>query len=99
MPDIYISSPKKRIASQAKTIIQKVGEKKTKNSLSAFIALPAKINFETQNKEEKIILLLRRHLITNISWVLIAILMVLSPIVLKVVPLLSFMPPRFQFIV
>jgi len=99
MPDIYIASVKKRIAGQAKKIIQKVGEKTTKNNWASFIALPSKINFETQNKEEKIILILRSHWITNISWFLIALLMVFSPLMLYVVPFLSFMPSRFQLII
>lgn len=99
MPDIYISSPKKRIANQARKIIQKVGEKKTNNPLAAFIALPKKINFETQDKEEKIILLLRQHWITNLRWFLISFLMLISPYVLKFFPLLSFLPSRFKFIV
>lgn len=88
----------KRIEKEAEKIIKAVGEKKTKNPLASFVALPSKIRFETQDKGEKIILLLRRHWITNISWILIAILMIAAPSILKFIPFLSFMPPRFQLI-
>lgn len=40
----------------------------TKNPLAAFAFAP-KVYFETQNPGEKIVLLLRRHFITNIKWI------------------------------
>lgn len=99
MPDIYVASPKKRIESEANKIIKNVGEKETKNPLAAFVALPSNISFETQEDEEKIILLLRRHWITNLSWAVTAIAMMFAPLILQVVPLLDFLPPRFKFII
>jgi uncharacterized membrane protein YdbT with pleckstrin-like domain len=96
MPDIFVSSPKKRIESEAKQIIKKVGEQETKNPLAAFVALPKGVKFKTQEQEEYIILLLRRHWITNIYWIAIAFLMILAPLITMEVPLLSFMPQRFQ---
>lgn len=98
MPDIFVASPKKRIESQAKKIIKSIGEKETRNPLAAFVALPSNIEFETQAKEEKIILLLRRHWVTNVPWFLMAVLMALAPLLLRVVPLLDFMPVRFQLV-
>lgn len=59
---------------------------------------PDKINFETQEDGENIVLLLRRHIITNVGWIVIAVLMVLAPAVLNFFPLLSFLPTRFQFV-
>lgn len=98
MPDIYIASPRKRINAEARKIIKEVGEKKTKNPLAAFVALPSKINFETQDEEEKIILFLRRHWATNIFWILISFLMIIAPLILKIIPLLGFLPLRFKII-
>lgn len=70
----------------------------TKSPLAAFVVRPKKLKFETQESQEKILLLLRKHPITNLSWILIAGLMVLAPLMLTVVPLLAFFPMRFQLV-
>jgi len=88
---------KKKITSFRREIYQLIG--KTKNPLAAFVAKPDGVNFETQLSKEKIILLLRRHWITNLGWVLIASLMIFAPVFLTSFPLISFLPSRFQFIV
>lgn len=105
MPDIYIApsknkkvSHKKRIIKEAIKIIEKIGEEKTKNPLAAFVALPAKVKFETQDKEEKIILLLRRHWVTNVPWILLVLLMLVVPLGTRFFPLFNFIPQRFFFI-
>lgn len=69
-----------------------------KNSfLSGFVAYPQSTSFETQEEKEKIILLLRQHFITNIHWILMVILMLFAPLILSVIPLIDFLPARFQF--
>ncbi|MBM4402151.1 MAG: PH domain-containing protein [Candidatus Cloacimonetes bacterium] len=50
-----------------------------KNPLAAFAVAP-KIYFETQNPGEKIVLLLRRHFITNFGWIVITIILVILPL-------------------
>jgi uncharacterized membrane protein YdbT with pleckstrin-like domain len=55
------------------------------------------LRFETQESNEEVILLLRRHWVTNIPWIAIAILMLWAPLVLSIFPLLDFMPARYQF--
>lgn len=49
------------------------------NSLSAFATLPNKVFFQTQADEEKIVLLLRQHPITNLPWILTFLLMLIAP--------------------
>jgi len=71
---------------------------KTSNPLSAFIARPRGVAFETQNKKEEIILILRRHWVTNLRWVLTAVLMAVAPVFLLSVPLIAFLPAQFQLI-
>lgn len=71
---------------------------RTKNPLAAFAVLPKKVSFETQEMREKIVLLLRKHWVTNIPWILITTGMVLAPLFLTTFPLLAFLPPRFQMI-
>ena len=67
--------------------------------MASFVARPDGVNFETQLDKEKIILLLRRHWITNLPWLFIALIMILAPLVLVSFPLIDFLPSRFQFIV
>lgn len=49
--------------------------------LTYFAVNPNGVRFETQEKEESVILFLRQHLIVNLGWVLIAVILVLTPTV------------------
>jgi hypothetical protein len=69
---------------------------RTTNPLSAFVVRPKKLKFETQDPQETILLVLRRHPITNLSWILLTILGLLAPAVTLVVPLIDFLPVKFQ---
>ena len=105
MPDIFISGkeekPKKKKDSIAKKP-KKVSKHKLKghshDPLAAYCYFPDKVDFETRERKEKIVLLLRRHPITNVAWILIVILMIFAPLTLSVFPILSFLPSNFQFI-
>lgn len=58
---------------------------------SAYIERPTQCRFEGQDPDEKILLLLRAHSITNLSWVFSAILIFAVPFVLpKMTPLIGF---------
>lgn len=72
--------------------------KPTRNPLAAFVARPANIRFATQEQKEEIILLLRRHWVTNVPWVLLACLLVVAPRLLRFFPLFEFLPPRYQVV-
>ncbi len=73
-------------------------EKPNNNPFSSFAALPRFFAFESQHESEQVALLLRKHPIVNIPWIIISILMVFAPLILLYVPLISFLPWRFQFI-
>ena len=62
-----------------------------KQPLTAYIVNPPKMHFESQEEEEQVILLLRKHPITNIPWIISGVLLLLAPIV--IFPLLSFLNP------
>lgn len=103
MPDIYVApkrkaKAKKPIKKQAeeKAETEKVREAHTANPLAAYVSSPRNIRFENQEAKEEIVLLLRRHWVTNISWILLATLMILAPSFLRFFPLLTFLPARFQ---
>lgn len=52
------------------------------NLLTAFAVNPTGLRFETQEEEEKVILFLRQHIIVNVPWILITILLVIAPTVI-----------------
>lgn len=72
--------------------------KPTQNPLAAFTVLPKRVSFETQEVKETIVLLLRKHWVTNVPWIIVALLMILAPLFLQTFPLLVFLPFRFQVV-
>jgi hypothetical protein len=66
------------------------------NPLHAFAAKPANTSFDSQNHEEEVLLLLRQHPVTQIKWILIAIILIFVPYLLSYIGFLSFLPARFQ---
>lgn len=71
---------------------------RTKHSLSSFLARPKVFDFDDRDGEEEIILVLRRHWFTNLSWILIFFLMLIFPSFLDFVPLLESFPSRYNLI-
>lgn len=88
MPELYTS--------ETKTQHKLPGH--THNPLAAYCFRPDNVTFATQDQGEKVVLLLRRHPITNIGWIALATLLVFAPAVLVNFPLLSFLPSNFQFV-
>ncbi len=70
----------------------------THSPLSSYFYFPDSVKFIAKDSKEKIVLLLRRHPITNVPWIIVSLLMFAAPMVLSTFPLLSFMPDRFQFV-
>lgn len=111
MPDVFISEQKNiKPHLKADESDEKAGnlnpskkvierhEFHSHNPLSAYCYFPDGIKFVAKDSDEKIVLFLRRHPITNIPWILISILMFVAPMVLSEFPILSFLPDNFQFI-
>lgn len=71
----------------------------THNSLSAFNYYPDRVEFINKDPEEKVILLLRSHPITHVSWLLIVGLMLIIPNFFPVFDFFGLMPARFQIII
>lgn len=72
-------------------------ESSINNPLAAFISKPTNILFDAQTNAEEIILVLRKHPITQIPWVLSAIGVAFLPLLLGMIGFLDFLPPNFQF--
>ena len=109
MPDIFISkkkasAPKRTEPAAAGPSEVPKGEARhqlpghTHNPLAAYCYHPDRAAFENQESKEHIVLLLRRHPITNLRWISVFVLMIVAPIVLSSFPLLDFLPGNFRFI-
>ena len=110
MPDIFISEEKKENEKQVKesTPVEKevkeilgktLIKKEVKSLIASYLRNPKGVDFEIKEKQEKIELLLRMHPITNLRWILVALIMIFAPAVLKSFPILDFLPGNYQFIV
>ncbi len=75
------------------------GDEHTTNPLAAFAVMPRRISFETQEMKEQIVLLLRKHWVTNTPWIVLIFALALVPMFSRINVLFSFLPARFQFIV
>ena len=71
----------------------------TKNPLSAFGYVPDKVSFDAIEEDENIVLFLRQHPITNVPWIIGAILLALAPFLLIIFPILAGVPENFQLII
>lgn len=59
----------------------KSGEKlRQPHSLSAFMFLPDRVSFQNQEPDETIVLLLRKHWVTNISWLFTGFILLIIPL-------------------
>ncbi|MBU0569713.1 hypothetical protein KKB40_02950 [Patescibacteria group bacterium] len=68
----------------------------TRSPLSAFCFYPDRVKFANKDAEEKIILLLRKHPITNLGWIIIAFLMIIAPTFLPLLTFFEFLPTEFR---
>jgi hypothetical protein len=68
----------------------------TKSSFSSFLVKPDVIDFPERNDNEQIILALRPHWFTNVSWLLMTILMLFLPLAFSYFNFLAFLPTNYQ---
>lgn len=69
-----------------------------KNPLKAFFFMPAKFYFETKERKEKIVLMVRKHPVTNLPWVFMAFILALLPKLFIFLPTINELPPDYQFV-
>lgn len=65
------------------------------NPISAFNYYPRRVNFRNKDPEEKVILLLRKHPITNLGWISLTFILVILPPFISAMPFLDGVPFRF----
>lgn len=61
--------------------LHRILPEKKDGAISSVIILPEKLEFETQNPNERVFIMLRMHKITNLGWFLSSIIMMLIPII------------------
>lgn len=101
MPDIFVntsSEPAKSFSPSPK-VAGAPFPKRHHSRFSAFWQYPEKVDFETKEKDEKVILLLRQHPIVNVGWILLAFLMLTVPTIIGMLGVFSSFPPKFKLII
>jgi len=69
----------------------------SRNPLSAFLVNPKILSFSEREENEKIYLAARPHWVTNLSWVIIFILMLFVPLFFGYFSFLNFFPIQYRF--
>lgn len=86
---------KPRITNPTEEIKKRLASLPIRGIFSAFIPSPKNVRFENQEEEEKLILLLRRHTITNIPWIFITAILIVIPFFYQLFPLFDFLPKHY----
>lgn len=103
MTELFHSPDTQNIQSQEKPMEEKspceIPEVEKGGMFSAFKAYPRSVSFETRDKDEKIILMLRQHPIVNLPWVLISVLLFLAPSILERIGLFAVFPEGYPSVI
>lgn len=106
MTDLFVSPPKNE-NDPPQLVPEKLPETEkerkripghTHNIFSSFCLYPEDIDFETREGDEKIILMVRKHIMTNFGWLAITVLLLFVPGVVKTFGILSILPAGYSFI-
>jgi hypothetical protein len=68
----------------------------SRNPLATFMVMPKGVSVEIQDEDEVILLLVRRHVITNIKWILVALVLGMAPIFFGAFPFYEVLLPTFR---
>ena len=103
MPDIFVAPPSSgkqekppSPTSGEPSELEKIKQERSGHSLAAFVPTPESWRFETQEKDEKIVLILRRHWLTNLGWISAGVSLTVLPIIGLIVYRLPLVPGRFK---
>ena len=70
----------------------------TKHPLSSLLINPDVFTFEEKAQQEKVLVVARSHWVTNVGWILTAILILLAPSLLSLVPFSSDISTRYKIL-
>jgi hypothetical protein len=71
----------------------------THNPLASFCVYPDDVKFAGKDDEEKVVLLLRRHPITNLPWIVAMFVMAVIPAFFPLLPFMDQIPSGFRLII
>lgn len=97
MPDVFVSPEED--AENIKQPESTVGVQHSHGFLSSFCLYPDNIDFETRENGEKIILMVRKHLVTNFKWVAVTILLLFLPTIGRVVGVFNALPVGYELVI
>lgn len=99
MPQIYSSSGQKEGKETDEAAQTRASLPLTSGGVfSSFISRPDWVSFEVEEDGEKVLLVLRKHIVTNVPWMLVAIVLVFAPFALLKLPFFDVLPLRFQVV-
>ncbi len=70
----------------------------TSNPLAAFNYFPSQVDFVNKDPDEKVVLFLRKHPITNLKWVVPSFFMIILPPFVSAMSILEFLPGDYLFL-
>jgi hypothetical protein len=65
--------------------LQAILPERKESTISSVVVLPENLEFETQNPNEQVYIMLRRHIITNFGWIVMSVFMLLLPLIVSAV--------------
>lgn len=89
-------STSRKSVSQIKSVIKTDG---SDSMFSSFATFPKKVGFETQEGGETVILFLRQHIIVNLGWVLMSIILFIIPMFFSQFPPYELLPAAYQMVI
>ncbi len=104
MPDVFISpSQNEKITKEvkAKVDLSNINFSRLKKPfgfLTAFAVQPSFLRYEAQEKDEKIVLFLRRHFFTNVGWLIVTFCLFLVPLFAFGFFSFDFIPFSYRFL-
>ena len=97
MPEIFVASDNENKVE--KNNLPEIPAEGRHGLFSAFRFHPKNVNFETKEKEEKVILMLRQHPITNLGWILMSVILFLCPPIFQRTGLLNLLPVGYPLVI
>jgi hypothetical protein len=94
MPDLFVNTP----PSLTPSPVSKLRIPRSR-FLRAFLQFPRNLHFDTQDKKEQVILLLRQHPIVILPWLIFTLFLSFAPLLLARFLSLSFLPATYRLLV
>jgi len=99
MPDLYTAKPTEKPPKTHRKTSVFDRLKNVESPFSAFVVKPDGVSFENQRRGEAVLLVLRKHWITNLGWVTMGIFLVFMPLIFVEFPVITLLPTGYKLVV